>query len=90
MYPESPQGLKASLNLKTFYKISEMITYDLISFLITDRVAVQKTTLPLFQPILNGVQEIFNIYECKTFLLVSNNSKVDGGISVFLDGGQQC
>lgn len=26
----------------------------------------------------------------KTLLLVSNNSKVDGGISMFLDGGQQC
>lgn len=32
----------------------------------------------------------FITYESKTFLLVSNNSKVDNGISMFLDGGQQC
>lgn len=57
-YPESPQGLKASLDLKTFHKIGEMITYVRISFLITNRVMVQKTTFPLFQPTLNGVQEI--------------------------------
>lgn len=38
----------------------------------------------------NRNSKSFIIYEPKSFLLVSNNSKVDGGISVLLDGGQQC
>lgn len=37
----------------------------------------------------NRKSKSFIIYEPKMFLLVSNNSKVDGGISVLLDGGQQ-
>lgn len=38
----------------------------------------------------NRNSKSFIIYEPKTFLLVSNNSKVDGGITMLLDGGQQC
>lgn len=49
-----------------------------------------ETRFHLFLPLHEWMeQKSLIIYEPKAFLLVSNNSKVDGGISVLLDGGQQ-